>query len=403
MQIEDIDLTGKRVLVRVDFNVPLSDDYKILDDTRIARALPTLEYLKSNNASIILMSHLGRPQKKLKDDGSVNKVKFTLRHIVDHLSTVLNTEVFFTESPFGEDALKKSLELKGGQVLLLENTRFHLQEAKGDLEFASRLAALGDVYINDAFGTAHRAHASTTTIAQFFPIHRKAFGFLLRSEIENADRLMLSPKRPLTAIIGGAKVSDKIQLLNRLIEKVDNILIGGGMAYTFIKAQGGSIGKSLCEDEFLELSKEILIKAKANNVTIYLPADSVVNSDFKDTEGKVVNSDSIAENDMALDIGPEAIDSFRKVILKSACILWNGPLGVFEFKHYSKGTFSTAESVALATKNGAYSLIGGGDSVSAINQSNLTDAVSHISTGGGAMLEYLEGKSLPGIQAILEN
>lgn len=403
MNIEDIQFKNKRVLLRVDFNVPLSSDHKILDDTRIARALPTLDFLRKQGASLVIMSHLGRPQKKLNEDGSINKQKFTLRHLQDHLSTALNTKVQFADSPFGTEAINGSLNLKPGEVLLIENTRFHKQETKGDLEFASRLAALGDIYINDAFGTAHRAHASTTTVAQFFPKHKKAFGFLLRSEIEHADKIMMSPRRPLTAIIGGAKVSDKIQLLNRLIEKVDNILIGGGMAYTFIKAQGGKIGKSLCEDDFLELSKEILAKAKTNNVEIYLPSDSVVNTDFKDSPGRIVKSHEIADEDMALDIGPDAIEKFGKVILKSACILWNGPLGVFEFKNFSKGTFSTAQSVALATQNGAYSLIGGGDSVSAINQSNLTDAVSHISTGGGAMLEYLEGKTLPGIQAILEN
>jgi len=402
MNLENLELQGKRALVRVDFNVPLSKEGKILDDTRIAKAIPTLEFLMSHGASIVLMSHLGRPQKKRKEDGSINKEKFTLQHLLDHLSRVLKTKVQFADSPYGTEAVAKSLSLAPGEVLLIENTRFHKQESNGDLEFASRLAALGDVYINDAFGTAHRAHASTTTVARFFPKDKKAFGFLLSSEIKHADKIIQSPKRPLTAIIGGAKVSDKIQLLNRLIEKVDNILIGGGMAYTFIKAQGGSIGKSLCENDYLELSKEILAKAKSNNVDIYLPEDSVVNSEFKDSPGRVTQSDAISDDDMALDIGPEAIKAFSKVILKSACILWNGPLGVFEFENFSKGTFSTAESVALATQNGSYSLIGGGDSVSAINQSNLTDAVSHISTGGGAMLEYLEGKTLPGIQAILD-
>lgn len=402
MNLENLEVKGKRVLVRVDFNVPLDSDLTISDDTRIIKALPTLLYLRNQGASIILMSHLGRPQKKLNDDGSINKRKFTLRNILEGLSQRLNCPVQFSESAYGYDALEKSLSLKPGEVLLIENTRFYKQEAQGDLEFASRLAALGDYFVNDAFGTAHRAHASTTTVARFFPQHRKSFGYLLNSEIESANKLLNSPKRPVTAIIGGAKVSDKIKLLERLVENVNTILIGGGMAYTFLKAQGGKIGNSLCENDYLELSREILAKAKTNNVEIVLPKDNMCSPNFEDVKGEIHNSLEIPNHMMGLDIGPESIKDFSKHILKSASILWNGPLGVFEFSNYSTGTYSIAQSVADATSKGAYSLIGGGDSVSAINKSGLSNKVSHISTGGGAMLEYLEGKTLPGIQAIME-
>lgn len=402
MNLENLDVNGKRVLVRVDFNVPLNSDYTISDDTRIIKALPTLLYLRNQGASIILMSHLGRPQKKLNEDGSIKKEKFTLKNILAGLSERLNCPVQFSDSAYGNDALEKSLALKPGEVLLLENTRFYKQEAKGDVEFASRLAALGDFYVNDAFGTAHRAHASTTTVARFFPKHRKSFGYLLNNEIESAKKLLNSPKRPVTAIIGGAKVSDKIKLLERLVENVNTILIGGGMAYTFLQAQGGKIGTSLCEPAFLDLSKEIMAKAKANNVDIVLPTDNMCSKEFADTPGVICKSLEIPDDMMGLDIGPESIKEFEGHILKSASILWNGPLGVFEFSNYSKGTYSIAQSVADATAKGAYTLIGGGDSVSAINKSGLSSKVSHISTGGGAMLEYLEGKKLPGIQAINE-
>lgn len=402
MEIEKLSLKGKRALVRVDFNVPLNKDFTISDDTRILKALPTLHYLQKEGAAIVLMSHLGRPQKKLNEDGTINKEKFTLRHLVDELSSHLNCKVIFSESAFGKDALDKSLALKPGEVLLVENTRFHKQEAAGDLEFASRLAALGDVYVNDAFGTAHRAHASTTTVARFFPKGKKSFGYLLANEIKSADKLLKSPQRPVTAIIGGAKVSDKIKLLDRLIENVNTILIGGGMAYTFIKAQKGQIGKSLCEEEYLDLSLDILAKAKANNVEIVLPKDSLCSKEFANNEAQNFASDQIPDDMMGLDIGEESIKDFEKRIMNSASILWNGPLGVFEFSNYSKGTYSIAQSVATATSQGAFSLIGGGDSVSAINKSGLSEEVSHISTGGGAMLEYLEGKTLPGIKAILD-
>jgi len=369
MEIEKLSLKGKRALVRVDFNVPLNKDFTISDDTRILKALPTLHYLQKEGAAIVLMSHLGRPQKKLNEDGTINKEKFTLRHLVDELSSHLNCKVIFSESAFGKDALDKSLALKPGEVLLVENTRFHKQEAAGDLEFASRLAALGDVYVNDAFGTAHRAHASTTTVARFFPKGKKSFGYLLANEIKSADKLLKSPQRPVTAIIGGAKVSDKIKLLDRLIENVNTILIGGGMAYTFIKAQKGQIGKSLCEEEYLDLSLDILAKAKANNVEIVLPKDSLCSKEFANNEAQNFASDQIPDDMMGLDIGEESIKDFEKRIMNSASILWNGPLGVFEFSNYSKGTYSIAQSVATATSQGAFSLIGGGDSVSAKNSS----------------------------------
>ncbi len=402
MKITDLNLNNQRVLVRVDFNVPLNSALEITDDTRILKALPTINLLLDGGASVILLSHLGRPQKKLTEDGNVNKEKFTLRNLVPHLSKLLNRPVHFANDVYGTEAVTQSLSLNPGDVLLVENTRFHKQESKGDLEYASRLAALGDIYVNDAFGTAHRAHASTTTVAKFFPRHRKSFGLLIDQEIEKANLLMGSPKRPFVAVVGGAKVSDKIKLLERLIEKVDKILIGGGMAYTFVKAKGGDIGNSLCEIEHLDLALEILSKAERNNVEIVLPIDSACAEGFHDNSPIFHNSSSIPGNQMALDIGPKAIETFKENIGNAKSILWNGPLGVFEFKHFQLGTFQIAQAVADATQNGAFSLIGGGDSVAAINQSGLAEKVSHISTGGGAMLEYLEGKLLPGLNAILD-
>lgn len=387
--------------MRVDFNVPLDKDHQITDDTRIRKAIPTIKHVIDQGGAVILMSHLGRPQKKLKDDGSINVAKFTLRHLVPHLSKLLDTEVIFSPDTVGIDALSKSYYLNPGQVMLIENTRFHKGESKGDEIFAAGLSNLGDIYINDAFGTAHRAHASTTTVATHFKSDEKSFGFLMDSEIKNADKVLNSPARPLTAIVGGAKVSDKIQLLERLMELTQNIIIGGGMAYTFVKAQGGEIGKSLCEESHLNLALELLDKAKQNNVDIYLPEDSVIADDFSnDANHKVVNSNEIPEGWMGLDIGPKAIEKFSEVIGSSKTILWNGPQGVFEMSNFSNGTLSIAKAVASATKQGSFSLIGGGDSVAAINKAGLTDQVSFVSTGGGAMLEYLEGKKLPGIKAI---
>jgi len=390
--MKDLDFKLKRVLIRVDFNVPLNDKQHITDDTRIRKALPTIKHVLSQGGAVILMSHLGRPQKKLNSDGTINVEKYTLRHLVPHLSKLLETDITFSADTVGSDALSMSYLLNPGQVMLLENTRFHKGETKGDELFAAGLANLGDLYINDAFGTAHRAHASTTTVASHFQKDEKSFGYLMESEITNADKVLNSPARPLTAIVGGAKVSDKIQLLERLMEHTQNILIGGGMAYTFIKAKGGVIGKSLCEETHLDLALELLEKASRNNVDIHLPEDSVIADDF--------SNDANQQIWMGLDIGPKAIDKFCEVIADSKTILWNGPQGVFEMDNFSKGTIAIANAVAAATTSGSFSLIGGGDSVAAINKAGLTDQVSFVSTGGGAMLEYLEGIKLPGIKAI---
>lgn len=390
--------TGKKVLIRVDFNVPLDAEMNITDDTRIRGAVPTIQKILDNGGSVILMSHLGRPK-----DGPTPK--YSLKHLVGKLESIFgNGNIFFADDCIGENAFQLSSNLKPGKILLLENLRFYMEEEKGDPEFAKKLSKHGDIYINDAFGTAHRAHASTAVIADFFDPDHKGFGFLMEAEIENAEFVLHSAKKPVTAIVGGAKVSDKIQLLERLIDIMDNILIGGGMAYTFIAAQGGQTGNSLCESEFKGLALTILEKAIKKNTKIFLPEDSVIADKFAaDAKHKVVKSQQIPENWMGLDIGPEAIKTYSAVLKKSNTILWNGPMGVFEFPAFANGTFSVAKSVAEATGNGAFSLIGGGDSVSAIQQSGLSDKVSYISTGGGAMLEFLEGKELPGIKAIREN
>ena len=399
--MKNFDYKNKRVLMRVDFNVPLNDQRQITDDTRIRKALPTIKTVLDAGGAVILMSHLGRPQKGLKADGSIDVDKYTLRHIVPHLSELLGIEVQFASNCFGAEAKSKSFLLNPGQVLLLENTRFHQEEAAGDEIFAAGLSQCGDIFINDAFGTAHRAHASTTVVADHFKADEKGFGLLMQSEIENAEKVLNSPARPLTAILGGAKVSDKIKLLDRLTETCQNIIVGGGMAYTFAKAKGGSIGNSLCEDDYLDLAKEILQKAKDNGVDFYLPTDTVIADDFSnEANRKTVPTGEIPDGWEGLDIGPETIKSFSEVIKESSTILWNGPQGVFEFDNFAVGTEAIAKAVATATQKGAYSLIGGGDSVSAINKAGLADQVSFISTGGGAMLEYLEGKTLPGIKAI---
>lgn len=394
---------NKKVLVRVDFNVPLDKDYNITDDTRIQAALPTIQQLLSNGNAVILMSHLGRPLKKLKDDGSVDVEKFTLRHIVAYLSKVLGREVQFAEDCGGATSQALAAGLKAGDVLLLENTRFNVGEKKGDEAFAKTLADLADCYVNDAFGTAHRAHASTTTVAQFFSKDAKAFGLLMDKELANGNKVLNNPKRPLTAIVGGAKVSDKILLLDRLLDFTNNLIIGGGMAYTFMKAQGGTIGSSLCEEDKLDLANELLAKAKAKGVNLYLPADSVVADKFAaDANTDIQASDEIADGWMGLDIGSEAVVSFSTVIKNSKTILWNGPMGVFEMEAFANGTKSIALAVAAATKAGAFSLVGGGDSVAAVKMMKLDEEVSFVSTGGGAMLEFLEGKTLPGVAAILD-
>jgi phosphoglycerate kinase len=393
---------NKKVLIRVDFNVPLNSNYEITDDTRIQAALPTISKVLENGNAVILMSHLGRPLKKLNEDGSINVEKFTLKHLVNYLSKVLNREVKFANDCGGKESQTLANNLKAGEVLLLENTRFNKGEKKGDEIFAKSLADLADAFINDAFGTAHRAHASTTTVAQFFDANHKSFGLLMDKELKNGNKVLSNPNRPLTAIIGGAKVSDKILLLERLIDFVDNLIVGGGMAYTFMKAQGGTIGNSLCEEDKLDLANRLLVKAKAKGVNLYLPVDSVVADDFSaDANTKTHPSNSIDDGWMGLDIGTEAVSSFSQVIGDSKTILWNGPMGVFEMDAFANGTKSIATAVAAATAKGAFSLVGGGDSVAAVKSMNLADKVSYVSTGGGAMLEFLEGKTLPGVAAIL--
>ena len=400
--MEHLNVNGKKVLVRVDFNVPLDKNtFQITDDTRIRGALPTIKKLLEMGAAVILCSHLDRPLKKLKEDGSIDTQRFTLRHLVDHLSQLLNINVHFAPDCVGPDAERAAAMLQPGEVLLLENTRFHKGEEKGDEALAFQMAKLADFYINDAFGAAHRAHASTATVAQFFDADHKAFGYLMKAEIDNANKVLNNPARPLTAIIGGAKVSDKILLLERLIDFVDNLLIGGGMAYTFIKAGGGHTGNSLVEEDRLDLARQLLDKAAARGVKMLLPKDSLIADKFDNgAQILTMESDNIPNDWMGLDIGPKAQADFIEVIENSKTILWNGPMGVFEMSNFSGGTKVIAQAVAKATKKGAFSLVGGGDSVAAVNQMGLSREVSYVSTGGGAMLEFLEGKVLPGIAAI---
>tara|TARA_B100000508_G_scaffold136157_1_gene128811 strand:- start:66107 stop:67297 length:1191 start_codon:yes stop_codon:yes gene_type:complete len=391
--IKGLDFTGKRALVRVDFNVPINEEGKITDDTRIRAALPTINTILENNGSVVLMSHLGRPKNGPED-------KFSLNQLVDHLSSLINKDVKFANDCIGDEAVKLTSSLQKGEVVLLENLRFHNEEKAGDRTFAEQLSKHGDIYINDAFGTAHRAHASTAIIADFFP-NDKYFGILLENEILNIDKVLKSPQSPTLAVVGGAKVSSKITIIENLLETVDDLIIGGGMAYTFIKAQGGKIGASLVEDDYLETAKGIMNKATEKGVNIHLPSDTIVADKFDaaaNTQEQKI--DQIEDGWMGLDIGKESIDAFRSVILNSKTILWNGPMGVFEMEKFQKGTVLVAEAIAESTQNGAFSLVGGGDSVAAVNQFNLSDQVSYVSTGGGAMLEYLEGKVLPGIQAI---
>ena len=396
-----INCSQKKVLVRVDFNVPLDANFQITDDTRIRAAIPTLQKILTDGGSPILLSHLDRPLKKLLPDGSLNVEKFTLRHVVARLQELVGVPVHFAGDCVGEIAETAVKNLPKGELLLLENTRFHSGEEKGNRELAEKMARLGDIYINDAFGTAHRAHASTAIIAEFFERNTRDFGFLMRSELAAANRVLNAPTRPLTAIVGGAKVSDKLLLLEKLLEKVNVLIIGGGMAYTFMKAMGGTIGNSLCEDDRLDLAKQLLFKARTNGVNLLLPVDSISADAFSATANtKTERSNAISDGSMGLDIGAEAINTFREAILNSKTILWNGPMGVFEMELFANGTRKIAEAVAEATKNGAYSLVGGGDSVAAVTMMGLSDEVSYISTGGGAMLELLEGKTLPGIAAI---
>ncbi|CAH0999021.1 Phosphoglycerate kinase [Neolewinella maritima] len=402
MKFEALDVKDKKVLVRVDFNVPIDEDGKITDATRIEKAAPTIQYLLEQGAAVILMSHLGRPQKEKLEDGTIDKESFTLRPIVTTLEDHIGCQVQFVEDTIGEEAKAAVKALESGHVLLLENTRFYAGEEKGDEDLARAMSALGEVYVNDAFGAAHREHASTATVAKFFPSDKKSFGYLMGAELAGAEKLLNEPAHPVTAIVGGAKVSDKIQLLEKLLDFADNIIIGGAMAYTFSLAQGGKVGNSLVERDKVDTAKELLEKAKAQNTKIYLPVDTMVGKEFSnETPSKVVPSGEIEDGWEGLDIGPDSIAEFSRIIAQSKSILWNGPMGVFEMKNFAIGTNAIAEAVARATEeNDAYSLIGGGDSVSAINQAGLADQVSFVSTGGGAMLELLEGKELPGIAAI---
>ena len=396
-----LDYSDKKVLIRVDFNVPLDENFAITDDTRMQKALPTLKHILEDGCALIIMSHLGRPLKKKKDDGSIDVEKFTLRHLVPHLSDLLGVEVKFCEETVGEKAIEAVEKLEKGEVLLLENTRFNEGETSGDEALAKQMAALGDVFVNDAFGTAHRAHASTTQVAHHFSPEAKEFGLLMEAEIKNAEKVLHDSERPLTAIVGGAKVSDKIGLLEKLIDFADNVIVGGGMAYTFMRAKGGKSGNSLVEEDKIDLAKELLEKAENKGVKIYLPEDSIVADKFAaDAATHSADSDAVQDGYMGLDIGPKARAVFAEVINNSKTILWNGPMGVFEMEAFANGTKAVAQAVAQATEGGAFSLVGGGDSVAAVNQLGLADQVSYVSTGGGAMLEFLEGKELPGIKAV---
>jgi len=393
-QFSSHSFAGQKALIRVDFNVPLDDAYNITDDTRMRATIPTIQKIIKDGGSVILMSHLGRPK-----DGPTSK--YSLIHIVGHLSKLLSVEVQFANDCIGEEAVNKAAALQPGQVLLLENLRFYKEEEKGDDAFAQKLSKLGDVYVNDAFGTAHRAHASTAVIAQFFAPGSKMFGLVMNAEVASAEKVLHGSEKPFTAIIGGAKVYDKILTIEYLLDRATYIIIGGGMAYTFFKAQGGTIGTSICEDDRMPLALEILAKAKAKGVNIHLPVDNIITTEFSNTtERKNCESMSIPDGWMGLDIGEATRAKFAAVIESSKTILWNGPMGVFEMENYQAGTKAIAEAVAAATAKGAFSLVGGGDSVAAVNIFGFTDKVSYVSTGGGAMLEYFEGKVLPGIAAI---
>lgn len=404
-EFSDFNFAGHKALIRVDFNVPLDENFNITDDTRMTATIPTIKKVLADGGSVILMSHLGRPK-----DGPTEK--YSLKHLVKPLYSLLNpsadsaqsagnTKVFFADDCIGSQAGLTASMLRPGEVLLLENLRFYKEEEKGDEAFAEKLSKLGDVYVNDAFGTAHRAHASTAVIAKFFPADKKMFGLLMEGEVKSAEKVLHEAEKPFCAIIGGAKVSDKILIIENLLERATDIIIGGGMAYTFLKARGGKIGSSLCEDDRLQTALDILEKAKQKNVSIHLPEDSVIADKFAaDANTEVRPSDAIPDGWMGLDIGPKAVGIFNEIIGKSKTVLWNGPMGVFEMEKFQTGTKSIAESVAASTANGAFSLVGGGDSVAAVNKFNLADEVSYVSTGGGAMLEYFEGKVLPGIKAI---
>lgn len=393
--IDDYNFSGKKALIRVDFNVPLNSSLHITDDSRMKAAVPTIKKILADGGAVILMSHLGRPKTGYEE-------KFSLKHLVAHLSNLLKVNVHFADDCIGDSARIMAADLKSGEVLLLENLRFYKEEEKGNEEFAKKLASLGNIYVNDAFGTAHRAHASTTIVAKFFP-NDKVFGYVMANELKNVDKVLLHAERPFTAIMGGAKVSDKILIISQLLNKVDNLIIGGGMSYTFAKAMGGKIGKSLVEDDKLDLAKSILAEAEKKGVKILLPKDSVIADAFSDVANtKIADNNIIPDDWLGLDIGPDACEQFTKMINSSKTILWNGPVGVFEIAKFEHGTKTVAEAIANATHNGAFSLIGGGDSAAAIKKFGFTDKVSYVSTGGGALLEYIEGKELPGVKAILE-
>ena len=391
--LNDFDFKNKKAIIRVDFNVPLDENFNVTDATRIEAAKPTIDAILKQGGSVILMSHLGRPK------GA--EEKYSLKHILKKASEILEVEVKFATDSIGEPAQTAAKNLKPGEVLLLENLRFHAEEEAGDVAFAKELASLGDIYVNDAFGTAHRAHASTTIIAQFFPTE-KCFGTLLAKEIESLNKVLKNSEKPVTAVLGGSKVSSKITVIENILDKVDHMIIGGGMTFTFVKAQGGKIGDSICEDDKQELALEILRLAKEKGVQIHIPVDVIAADDFSNTANtQVVDVTAIPDGWQGLDAGPKSLENFKKVILESKTILWNGPLGVFEMESFAKGTIALGEFIAESTEKGAFSLVGGGDSVAAVKQFGFEDKMSYVSTGGGAMLEMLEGKVLPGIAAIL--
>ncbi len=391
--VNDINFKGRKALIRVDFNVPLDDDFCVTDTTRIRAAKPTILKILEDGGSCILMSHLGRPKDR--------EIEFSLKHIVKPLSDILGVQVKFVNDCVGVSVEAAVSNLKSGEILLLENLRYHEEETKGDVDFAEKLSRLGDIYVNDAFGTAHRAHASTAIIADFFP-ENKCFGLLLASEIENVEKVLKSSKKPVTAIIGGAKVSSKITIIENILDKIDNLIIGGGMAFTFIKALGGKVGASLVEEDKQDLALEILAESKKKNVRVHLPVDAVIADSFSETANTQISViDDIPDGWMGLDVGPKTNRIFEEVILESKTILWNGPVGVFEMDKFAEGTKILGQNIAKATKNGAFSLVGGGDSVAAVHKFNLDEKVSYVSTGGGAMLEMLEGKILPGIKALM--
>ena len=392
--LNNFDFNAKKAIIRVDFNVPLDENFNVTDATRIEAAKPTIDTILAQGGSVILMSHLGRPK------GAEDK--YSLKHILKTTSEVLGVPVQFASNCVGEEAQNAAKNLLPGQVLLLENLRFHNEEEAGDVAFAKELASLGDIYVNDAFGTAHRAHASTTIIAQFFPTS-KCFGTLLAKEIESLNKVLKSSERPVTAVLGGSKVSSKITVIENILDKVDHMIIGGGMTFTFVKALGGQIGNSICEDDKQDLALEILRLAKEKGVQIHIPVDVVAANDFSNTaDTQIVDVAKIPEGWQGLDAGPKSLENFEKVIMASKTILWNGPLGVFEMESFAKGTIALGNYIAASTANGAFSLVGGGDSVAAVKQFGLEDKMSYVSTGGGAMLEMLEGKVLPGIAAILD-